>query len=101
MPQAGSSRVSPSCGIDLLDDELGDGAGSVELSRIAGGLEVLEDFLVDVAEHVAVIGGIEIDAVDLVDDLTHEGAILHIIVGIFEGHADETGNLVRASRSVP
>ena len=78
----------PQARIDLLDDELGHGARGVELTRVAGGLEVLEDLLVDVAEHVAVIGGIEVDAVDLVDDLPHEGAVLHVVVGILEGHAD-------------
>ena len=85
-------------GIDLLDDELGHGARGVKLARIAGGLEILEELLVDVAEHVAVIGGIEVDAVDLVDDLPHEGAVLHVVVGILEGHADETRDLVRAAR---
>jgi hypothetical protein len=55
-----------------VDDELGDGARGVELAGVAGGLEVLEDLFVDVAEHVAVIGGVEVDAVDLVDDLAHQ-----------------------------
>ena len=72
-------------GIDLLDDELGDGARGVELAGVARGLEVFEELLVDVAEHVAVIGGVEIDAVDLVDDLPHQRAVLHVVVGILEG----------------
>ena len=76
-------------GIDLLDDELGDGARGVVLAGVAGGLEVLEDLLVDVAEQVAVLGGVEVDAVDLVDDLPHQRAVLHVVVGILEGHADE------------
>ena len=81
-------------GIDLLDDELGDGARRVELAGVAGGLEVLEQLLVDVAEHVAVVGGVEVDAVDLVDDLPHQRAVLHVVVGVLEGHADEAGDLV-------
>ena len=89
--------VSPQARIDLLDDELGDGARGVELAGVAGGLEVLEELLVDVAEHVAVIGGVEVDAVDLVDDLPHQRAVLHVVVGILEGHADEPRDLVRAA----
>ncbi len=84
-------------GIHLLDDELGDGARGVELAGIARGLKILEELLVDVAEHVAVIGGIEVDAVDLVDDLPHQGAVLHVVVGILERHADEPSDLVRAA----
>ena len=83
--------------IDLLDDELGDGARGVELAGVARGLEVLEELLVDVAEHVAVVGGVEVDAVDLVDDLPHQRAVLHVVVGILEGHADEAGDLVAAA----
>ena len=83
--------------IDLLDDELGDGARGVELAGVAGGLEVLEELLVDVAEHVAVVGGVEVDAVDLVDDLPHQRAVLHVVVGILEGHADQAGDLVAAA----
>ena len=77
--------------IDLIDDELGDRTRGVELARIAGRLEVLEELLVNVAEHVAIIGGVEVDAVDLVDDLPHQRAVLHVVVGILEGHADEAG----------
>ena len=84
-------------GIHLLDDELGDGARRVELAGVAGGLEILEQLLVDVAEHVAVVGGVEVDAVDLVDDLPHQRAVLHVVVGILEGHADQAGDLVAAA----
>ena len=84
--------------IDLLDDELGDGARRVELAGVAGGLKVLEKLLVDVAEHVAVIGGVEVDAVDLVDDLAHQRAVLHVVVGILEGRADQAGDLVARRR---
>ena len=84
-------------GIGLLDDELGDGAWGVELAGVARGLEVFEELLVDVAEHVAVIGSVEVDAVDLVDDLPHQRAVLHVVVGILEDHADEDCDLVRAT----
>ncbi len=81
-------------GVDLLHDELGDGARGVELAGVARGLEVLEELLVDVAEHVAVIRGVEVDAVDLVDDLAHQRAVLHVVVGVVKGRADEAGDLV-------
>lgn len=80
--------------VDLLHDELRNGPRSVELARVTRGLEVFEQLLVDVAEHVAIIGGIEVDAVDLVDDLPHQGAILHVVVGILECHANQPGDLV-------
>ncbi len=86
--------------IDLLDDELRHRARRVELAGVTRGLQVLEQLLVDVAEHVAVIRGVEVDAVDLVDDLPHEGAVLHVIVGILEGHADQAGDLVAAAGRV-
>ena len=83
-------------GIDLLDDKLGDGARGVELAGIARGLEILEELLVDVAEQVAVIGGVEVDAVDLVDDLSHQRAVLHVVVGTVEGGLDERDDLAAA-----
>jgi hypothetical protein len=54
VPQAGSSTLSSSLGIDPVDDEAGDGAGGVELARVAGALQVFQDLLVDAAEGVAV-----------------------------------------------
>ena len=83
--------------VDLFDDELRDGTRRVEFAGVARGLQVFEDLLVDVAEHVAVIGCVEVDAVDLVDDLPHQRAVLHVVVGVFEGHADQAGDLVAAA----
>ena len=71
-------------GIDAIDDEAGDGARGVELARIAGALQVAQDLLVDAAEGVAVAAVVEVDLADLVDDLAHQGAGLHVVVGIFE-----------------
>ena len=78
----------------MLDDELRNGARGVELAGIARGLEVLEELLVDVAEHVAIIGGVEVDAVDLVDDLPHQRAVLHVVVRVLEGGADQRGEFI-------
>ena len=78
-------------GVDTVDDELGDGARGVKLTRVAGALQVLEDLLVDVAEGVAVFGVVEVDLADLVDDLADQGAGLHVVVGILEDVADDLG----------
>ena len=71
-------------GIDTIHHEGGDGAGRVILAGVAGALQVVEDLLVDVAEVLALGEVVEIDLVDLVDDLPHELAGLHVVVGILE-----------------
>ena len=45
--------------VDHVDDELGHGAGRVELAGVAGALQVPEDLLVDVAELVAVVDSLK------------------------------------------
>ena len=71
-------------GIDLVDHELGDGARGVELARVAGALQVLEDLFVEVVEEVALGLVVEVDLVDLVDDLAQQLAGLHVVVGVLE-----------------
>src|SRR5262245_18464163 len=78
--------------IDLLDDELSDGPRRVELASITCGLKVSKKLFVDVTKHVAVVGGIKVDSVDLVDDLAHQRAVLHVVVGIIESHANESSD---------
>ena len=75
-------------GVSHVHHELGDGAGRVVFARVAGVLEVAEDLLVDVAEQVPVVGAVEVDLVQRVDDLPHEGAGLHVVVGILEHGLD-------------
>jgi hypothetical protein len=89
VPQAGSNRVSPGLGSIDLHHEGGDGAGGVVLAGVAGGLQVVEDLLVDVAEVLALGEVVEVDAVDLVDHLAHELAGLHVVVGVLEDVADD------------
>ena len=71
-------------GIDAVHHEGGDGARRVVLARIAGALQVVEDLLVDVAEVLALGEVVEVHLVDLVDDLPHELAGLHVVVGVLE-----------------
>jgi hypothetical protein len=44
-------------GVDHVHHELGDGARGVELARVAGALQVFEDFFVQVVELVALGSG--------------------------------------------
>ena len=71
-------------GVNAIDHEGGDGAGRVVFARIAGALQVVEDLLVNVAEVLALGEVVEVDLVDLVDDLPHELAGLHVVVGVLE-----------------
>jgi hypothetical protein len=45
---------------------------------------------------MAVIGRVEIDVVDGVDHLPQQRAILHVVVGISKGHADQAADFVAA-----
>ena len=76
-------------GIDAVHHEGGDGAGGVVFAGVAGGLEVVEELLVDVAEVLALGEVVEVHGADLVDDLAHELAGLHVVVGVFEDVADD------------
>jgi hypothetical protein len=75
-------------GVGHLHHERGHGTGGVVLAGVAGGLQVVEDLLVDVAEVLALGEVVEVDAVDLVDHLAHELAGLHVVVGVLEDVAD-------------
>jgi hypothetical protein len=70
--------------VDHVHHELGDGARRVELARVAGALQVLEDLFVEVVELVALALAVEVDRVELVDHLAQQLAALHVVVGVFE-----------------
>ena len=76
-------------GVNAVDHEGGDGAGRVVFTGIAGALQVIENLLVDVAEVLAFGEVVEVDAVDLIDDLAHELAGLHVVVGVLEDVAHD------------
>src|SRR4051812_2896886 len=72
----------PKSGIDHLHRELRCGSRRVELARVAGTLQILKDLLVNVAERMADPRLIEVNViVDLVDDLPHQRAGFHVVVG--------------------
>ena len=81
--------------VDAVDHEGGDGARRVVLARVAGALQVVEDLLVDVAEVLALGQVVEVDLVDLVDDLPHQLAGLHVVVGVLEHVADHAAAVAR------
>ncbi len=78
-------------GIDAVDHEGGDGARGVILARVAGALQVVEQLFVDVAEVLALGEVVEVHAVDLVDDLAHKLAGLHVVVGVLEDALHHAG----------
>ena len=84
--------------VDAVHHEGGDGARRVILARVAGALQVVEDLLVDVAEMLALGEVVEIDLVDLVDDLPHELAGLHVVVGVLEHIADHAAAVALLGR---
>jgi hypothetical protein len=84
--------------VDPVHHEGGDGARGVILARIAGRLQVIQDLLVDVAEVLALGQIVEIDGVDLVHDLPHELAGLHVVVCVLENVFDHAAAVARLGR---
>ena len=76
-----------------LRHELGDGARRVVFALVACVAQFDEDGLVNSAEDVAVVGVVEIEAVELVDDLAHLEAGLHVIIRAVEDFAYDGGAL--------
>ncbi len=71
-------------GVGHVHHELGDGAGGVELARVACALQVAQYLLVQVVELVALGLAVEVDAVELVDHLAQQVAAFHVVVGVFK-----------------
>ena len=74
--------------VDSVHHEAGNGAGRVIFAGISGALKVIENLLINIAEMLALGEVVKIHLVDLVDDLPHELAGLHVVVGIFENIAN-------------
>ena len=51
-------------------------------------MQIFEDLFVNVAEQVALAGAGEVDFVQLVDHLTQQGAVFHVVIGIAERLSD-------------
>ena len=84
--------------IDLLDHKGGDRARRIIFARIAGGLQVVQDLLIDVAEMLALGQVVEVYAIDLVDHLAHQLTGLHVVVGILEHIAHDAAPVARLIR---
>ena len=74
------------------------GARGVVLAGVAGALQVVEDLLVDFAEVLLLDQVVEVDLVDPVDDLPHQLARLHVVVGILEDVADHAAPIAGCAR---
>ena len=97
MPQAGSSTISPRLRVDLLDDEPDHRPRRVELARVAGGVAHLAQHrLVEVRHRVDVVGRVEVDLVDLVDDVAQQVAGEHPVVGLLEHRGERVARIVLA-----
>ena len=81
--------------VDHLGHKGGHGTRRVVFARVAGRLQVIQDLLVDVAEVPALGQVVEVDAVDFVDNLPHQLAGLHVVVGILEHIAHHVGTGAR------
>ena len=71
-------------GVYPVHHEGGDGARGIVFARIAGGLKVIQNLFVDVAEMLAFAQVVEIHGIDLVDHLPHQLAGFHVIIGVFK-----------------
>ena len=74
--------------------ELGDSPRRIEFTRIASALEILEDLLVDVAKKMPVLGAVEVNIVEPVDDLPHQGAGFHVVIRISKDFTDHKAPLI-------
>ena len=89
MPHAGSSTVSPNLGLMHLHHEPHDRPRRVELAGVARGVAHLaEHRFVEAAERVELLARVEVDAVDLVDDVPQQIAVLHPILDAAEDGRD-------------
>lgn len=70
--------------IDAIDHKAGDGARGIKLTGITRRLQIFEDLFVNIAEKVAFAGAGEVNFVELVDHLTQQGAVFHVVIGIAE-----------------
>ena len=84
--------------INAIDHKAGDGAWGIKLTGIARRLQIFEDLFVNVAEQVALAGAGEVDFVELVDHLTQQGAVFHVVIGIAERLSDHKAARVLIDR---
>jgi len=71
-------------GVYHIDHELSYRTGRVVLPGVSSALKIPENLLVNVAKEMTVFRGIEVNFIELVDNLTEKGPVLHEVVGVFE-----------------
>ena len=79
----------PDLGPDHLGHKVRHGPGRIELTGGAGALQLLQNGLVDLSEGVALLVVPQIQIVDHVQHLAQQDAVLHVVVCVLEGGADD------------
>ena len=75
--------------LDHLYHEVRDSTGRVEFAGVTGALQAAEDRFVNLTEGVAVLVLLKIDLINDIDNLAEQDAILHVVVVVLEGRADD------------
>ncbi|CQH57818.1 Uncharacterised protein [Yersinia enterocolitica] len=70
--------------VDTVDHKTRHGTRGIELTRISGALQVAKDLFVDIAKQMAFLAAAEVDFIELIDHLTQQGAVFHVVIGITE-----------------
>ncbi|MNP64224.1 hypothetical protein D3C76_1597050 [compost metagenome] len=79
-------------GVDHAHHKFSDWARGVELAGVASVLQVAQQLLVEVAELVALLGFVEVNAfLNFVDHLTQQLPRLHVVVRVFKHAAHHKG----------
>ena len=75
-------------GLDHLYHEVRDSTGRVEFAGVTGALQAAEDRFVNLTEGVAVLVLLKIDLINDIDNLAKQDAVLHVVIVVLEGCAD-------------
>jgi len=76
--------------IDAIHHESSNGARGVVFARIAGALKISEDLFVNIAEVLPLGEIVKVHFVNLVNNLPHQLAGLHVVVSVLEHASDHT-----------
>ena len=74
--------------LDHLYHEVRDSTGRVEFAGVTGALQAAEDRFVNLTEGVAVLVLLKIDLINDIDNLAKQDAVLHVVIVVLEGGAD-------------
>ena len=75
-------------GLDHLYHEVRDSTGCVEFTGVTGALQAAEDRFVNLTEGVTILVLLKIDLINDIDNLAKQNAVLHVVIVVLEGCAD-------------